>query len=136
MRPWIALALVLTGCNAIFGLEPTSLRTDDGGASAVDAPAGSRPDGGGPGDIDASVPDAGPAPECFTDPDCGTPTPDSCVSYPTCVGGHCMLLPAPRDTFCNGFQDQCDGAGNCVDCTNSGGCGECCVCSGEVCIPA
>jgi hypothetical protein len=54
-----------------------------------------------------------------------------------CVNGTCQQGPAPAGTFCNGFDDQCNGAGVCVDCVNSGGCGECCVCNSmNQCIPA
>jgi hypothetical protein len=53
-----------------------------------------------------------------------------------CDNGVCSTGPRPAAEFCNGFNDQCDGQGNCVDCVNSGGCGECCVCSMNHCIPA
>jgi hypothetical protein len=58
-------------------------------------------------------------------------------SMPICAEGRCTLGPKPSGTFCKGFEDQCDGAGNCIDCVNSGGCGECCVCSPQhACVPA
>ncbi|WP_437282239.1 hypothetical protein WME90_17210 [Sorangium sp. So ce375] len=72
--------------------------------------------------------------ECAQDGECGTST--ECVRY-TCDGGLCVAHPASRGTLCNGLQDQCDGAGRCVDCVNSGGCGECCTCSAAgVCVQA
>ncbi|WP_437677109.1 hypothetical protein [Sorangium sp. So ce131] len=70
---------------------------------------------------------------CAGDLDCGIST--ECYRY-TCQDGLCMEGPAPAGTSCNALQDQCDGAGSCVDCFNSGGCGECCVCQNFVCIPA
>ncbi|WP_437593590.1 hypothetical protein [Sorangium sp. So ce1000] len=75
-----------------------------------------------------------PAAECAKDSDCGVST--ECVRY-SCDGGLCAARPAQAGTFCNAQQDQCDGAGRCIDCVNSGGCGECCVCSaGGVCVQA
>ena len=72
--------------------------------------------------------------ECVKDLDCGVPNTGSCT-MPVCVQHACTIGPAPRDTLCNNQLDQCDGAGNCVDCTNSGGCGECCGCFSQVCLP-
>lgn len=77
---------------------------------------------------------AGACVACVQDQDCGLPNLDSCLR-PVCVNHACAIGPAPRDTLCNGQQDQCDGAGNCIDCTTSGGCGECCICSVGVCVP-
>ncbi|AUX39083.1 uncharacterized protein SOCE26_004650 [Sorangium cellulosum] len=70
---------------------------------------------------------------CTGDLDCGVST--ECYRY-TCQGGLCMEGPVPAGTLCNALQDQCDEAGNCVDCFNSGGCGECCVCVSFTCVPA
>ena len=68
---------------------------------------------------------------------------DPCqVGY--CTGGMCKLAPAPIDKLCplaNGSNPgdqygQCDGAGHCVDCTNSGACDEASVCSPDhKCVP-
>jgi len=75
-----------------------------------------------------------PAAECSRDAECGTST--ECLQY-ICDNGLCAARPAPAGTFCNSLQDQCDGAGRCIDCVNSGGCGECCVCTAAgVCVQA
>ncbi|WP_437722121.1 hypothetical protein [Sorangium sp. So ce861] len=72
--------------------------------------------------------------QCAQDSECGAST--ECYRY-TCDNGRCAEGPVPAGTLCNAQQDQCDGAGRCVDCVNSGGCGECCVCSTSgVCVPA
>jgi hypothetical protein len=69
---------------------------------------------------------------CTLDSDC--PQGATECSKQTCAAGICKRV--PPGTLCNGFLDQCDDLGNCVDCWNSGGCDECCVCSNKVCIPA
>ncbi|XYH95342.1 hypothetical protein ACMHYB_47290 [Sorangium sp. So ce1128] len=72
--------------------------------------------------------------QCTRDIECGNST--ECYRY-TCDNGRCAEGPAPAGTLCNMQQDQCDGAGQCIDCVNNGGCGECCVCAqGGVCVPA
>ncbi|WP_437965610.1 hypothetical protein WMF04_39160 [Sorangium sp. So ce260] len=72
--------------------------------------------------------------ECERDAECGAST--ECYRT-TCNNGLCEEGPVPAGTLCNAQQDQCDGAGHCVDCVNSGGCGECCVCSASgTCVPA
>ncbi|WP_437746806.1 hypothetical protein WMF39_18390 [Sorangium sp. So ce1504] len=72
--------------------------------------------------------------ECSRDAECGTST--ECIRF-TCNDGLCAAQPAPAGSLCNSLQDQCDGAGRCIDCVNSGGCGECCTCSAAgVCVPA
>jgi hypothetical protein len=78
---------------------------------------------------------------CSTVGKCELCSRDACAatdcSMPICAEGKCKLAPKPAGTFCNGFEDQCDGTGLCIDCVNSGGCGECCVCSPlHVCVPA
>ena len=73
-------------------------------------------------------------PECKLDVDCPA-TGNECTQN-LCVAGICQLKPRMAGTFCVGFENQCDGLGNCVDCVNSGGCGECCVCFNQMCIPA
>jgi hypothetical protein len=130
VRLFALLFLWLTGCNVILGLEPTHRAPpDEVDASSIDA-NNTTPDGG----TDLR-PDANP-PECVIDSDCGQPTPNTCTGYPLCdPDGVCTVGFAPRDTLCNNWADQCDGAGNCVDCTTSGGCGECCACFNEVCQP-
>lgn len=77
---------------------------------------------------------AGTCVACTTNTHCGNPTPMSCT-MPVCTADSCGTGPAPRDTFCNNWADQCDGMGDCVDCTTSGGCGECCACFDQVCRP-
>jgi hypothetical protein len=55
------------------------------------------------------------------------------LTYRT-AGDLCPLV-SPMDP--NDQYGQCNGAGACVDCVTSGGCGECCVCSlDQHCIPA
>jgi hypothetical protein len=59
-------------------------------------------------------------------------------TQPLCVNGTCQSAPRPRGTLCNidaTDADQCDGAGTCVECTDSGGCGECCSCFTGACLP-
>lgn len=77
---------------------------------------------------------AGACVACVRDLDCGAGAPGACV-IPVCIDHACTSGPAPRDRLCNGDQDQCDGAGHCVDCTNNGGCGECCACFSQTCQP-
>lgn len=73
--------------------------------------------------------------QCVSASQC--PAPSVECKMAVCNAGVCGVAPKPRDTLCNGLMDQCDGAGNCVDCTTSGGCGECCVCStSNTCVPA
>jgi hypothetical protein len=69
---------------------------------------------------------------CTQDSDC--PQGNTECTRQTCVQGTCKRV--PPGTLCNGFLDQCDDTGNCVDCWNSGGCDECCVCQNKVCVPA
>jgi hypothetical protein len=76
----------------------------------------------------------GGAPECVVDAECPQP-PQEC-SVGVCSGGQCSVEPAQAGKLCNGLVDQCDGLGVCIDCVDNGGCGECCVCAGGVCIPA
>jgi hypothetical protein len=72
---------------------------------------------------------------CLIPAHCGPPS-SECAAY-KCENGECHLGPAPAGTLCNALQDQCNGAGACVDCVNSGGCGECCTCGpNNTCIPA
>lgn len=146
------------GCNQVLGLDPPEREAtvdaagtldaasgDDAAAvsidarlidAAIDAPVSScgprgTPCGGGGGYCNG----AGACVACTTNTHCGNPTPMSCT-IPTCSPNDtCTTGPAPRDTFCNNWADQCDGAGNCVDCTNNGGCGECCACFEQVCRP-
>ena len=73
-------------------------------------------------------------PECVDVMDCPVAG-DEC-NLPACVDGQCTLDHAPLGTYCNGFEDQCNARGMCIDCVDNGGCGECCVCAGGVCIPA
>jgi len=72
------------------------------------------------------------APGCTQDSDC--PQGATECTRQTCVQGTCKRV--PPGSFCNGFLNQCDDTGTCVDCWNSGGCDECCVCLNKVCIPA
>src|SRR5690349_1297724 len=59
----VAMVLGATGCNQIFGLDPTELRTGDGGGGDDDTVDGSvdhdgpvnTTDGGDPGDVDARI---------------------------------------------------------------------------------
>jgi hypothetical protein len=69
---------------------------------------------------------------CTQDADC--PQGATECTKQKCVQGTCQRV--PPGTLCNGLIDQCDDTGTCVDCWNSGGCDECCVCSNKVCIPA
>jgi hypothetical protein len=111
---------------------------DDGNPCTADTCSGTTP---------VHTPQAGPCPGgvcdmagnctpviCVRDTECGTST--ECYRY-ECRNGKCTEGPAPAGTLCNAQQDQCNGAGQCVDCVNSGGCGECCVCSAsQTCVPA
>lgn len=72
--------------------------------------------------------------ECLTASTCPAPSGECKVA--TCIAGKCGVGPKPSGSFCHGFDDQCDGFGNCVDCVNNGGCGECCVCTANACTPA
>ncbi|MCY1009402.1 hypothetical protein OV079_28340 [Nannocystis pusilla] len=74
-----------------------------------------------------------PEPECLADLDC--PNDGGECKVPACIDGRCAHKDAPVGSLCNGFQDQCDAMGLCVDCVDNGGCGECCVCAGGLCIP-
>ncbi|MFZ6184239.1 hypothetical protein [Nannocystis pusilla] len=74
-----------------------------------------------------------PEPECLADLDC--PNDGGECKVPACIDGRCTHKDAPVGSLCNGFQDQCDAMGLCVDCVDNGGCGECCVCAGGLCIP-
>ncbi|XXX74458.1 hypothetical protein WMF30_43105 [Sorangium sp. So ce134] len=117
---------------------PADEPEDDGNPCTSDSCDGTRPvhsplpglcPGGRCDDAGHCVPS-----QCARDADCGAST--DCYRY-TCNNGLCAEGPAPAGTLCNGLQDQCDGAGRCVDCVNSGGCGECCVCSAAgVCVQA
>jgi hypothetical protein len=78
------------------------------------------------------TPNAVCAPGCTQNSDC--PQGATECTKQTCVQGTCKRV--PPGTLCNGFLDQCDDIGNCVDCWNSGGCDECCVCLNKTCIPA
>jgi hypothetical protein len=93
-----------------------------GGAAGADAAESSDGAGavGGSGTIDAGC-------------TCSNPLPGECW-YHSCPS--CTAVPLPKDSYCNSGSDQCDGAGNCVDCTNNGGCGECCVCTNQACVNA
>jgi hypothetical protein len=133
------MALGLAGCNQVFGLEPPAER------AAIDAPPvttdASSSDGAADdasssdaSSIDASLIDARLIDARVID----APT-DACPLIDDgneCTFDTCGNPPLPRDTLCNGGADQCDGAGHCVECTNSGGCGECCVCLNQTCVPA
>jgi hypothetical protein len=72
--------------------------------------------------------------DCLSAADCQNPVTE-CTAR-ACNNGACGTTPRPGGTLCNMFMDQCDGLGNCVDCFDNGGCGECCVCSMGHCIPA
>jgi hypothetical protein len=76
---------------------------------------------------------AGDCRTCVFDSDCGAST--GCTGN-ACLNNACTTGPLKRGTLCNANVDQCDGFGNCVDCTDNGGCDECCVCSAQVCVPA
>ncbi|MGZ3423865.1 MAG: hypothetical protein ACXVEE_38740 [Polyangiales bacterium] len=80
--------------------------------------------------VDAAPIDVG----CASPATC--PAPSNECMMATCVGGTCGIGPRPAGTSCNMLTDQCDGAGTCVDCVNSGGCDECCVCASNKCVPA
>jgi hypothetical protein len=72
---------------------------------------------------------------------------DQCVPKPcklplACDSGQCVYMNHVEGTLCEG-DDQCDGAGNCLDCIDGEGCiGDCpqavtCVCNSmNVCEPA
>jgi len=149
-RTLVVLVLACGGCSLLLGLEspePAAVdaRAEDGAADPlvpdgdVTSDASANVDGRLP--IDASADVDGPPPIDGRLPiDASAP----CVpindmnecTYDICTGGIPANPPVPRDTPCHNGADQCDGAGHCVDCTNNGGCGECCICSPEhVCIP-
>ena len=71
--------------------------------------------------------------QCLTLSDC--PSPGECSTM-GCIGGTCVEGFVPGGKLCNGSVDQCDGAGQCVDCFDNGGCEECCVCANNQCIDA
>ncbi|WAS95688.1 hypothetical protein [Nannocystis punicea] len=71
--------------------------------------------------------------ECLLHSDC--PNNGGECLLPACTDGKCTFKPFPAGTYCNGFQDQCDALGQCIDCVDNGGCEECCVCAGGTCIP-
>jgi hypothetical protein len=131
-RALMVLVLACGGCSLLLGLDDPELVAVDARADsgAVDD-ASSVPDRDMASDasnVDGSLPIDAP---CVPINDMNECTDD------ICTGGVPANPPLPRNTLCHDSADQCDGAGHCVDCTNSGGCGECCVCSFEqVCIPA
>ena len=127
--------LALVGCNQVLGLDPPAREV------TVDAPATSDASSGADGAVtDGASDDASPIDASPIDARLIDARTDACI--PTVDGNECTYdtcgnPPVPRDTLCNGGADQCDGDGNCVDCTTSGGCGECCTCSiGDYCVPA
>jgi hypothetical protein len=71
--------------------------------------------------------------ECTVPGDC--PAPGSECFDAVCIDGFCGQNAAPVGAFCNGLEDQCDGVGGCVDCVDNGGCGECCACQSQICVP-
>jgi hypothetical protein len=72
--------------------------------------------------------------QCLMDALC--PAPGNQCQRAACNNGVCGVANKTVGEFCNTFADQCDGEGNCVDCVDNGGCGECCVCQNRVCIQA
>jgi len=134
----LVLALACGGCNQLLGLDPPSREVAIDAPAVVDATNGD--DGAtsdAPPSADASSIDSSMLPIDARMIDAPT---DACVPFidgNECTYDTCGNPPTPRDSYCNGGADQCDGMGNCVDCTNSGGCGECCTCSiNQTCIPA
>jgi hypothetical protein len=134
-RRALAVLVLTGGCNLVFGLEPpaTARPPEIDASDAIDASES----------IDAPDVDAPPPPPPIDAP--ALPTDAPCVpivdnnecTYDLCMNGVPVNPPVPRHEYCNGGADQCDGAGSCVDCTNSGGCGECCTCSiNQTCVPA
>jgi hypothetical protein len=115
----------------------------DSSVDRTDAPlldAADRSVSDGAMDVSADrLADSGPR-DALQEPSCLVPT--DCPGAVTecfakqCITGRCSVAPKPAATLCNGLMDQCDGMGNCVDCVDNGGCGECCVCSQNHCIPA
>src|SRR5687767_3367902 len=132
-RALVVLVLACGGCSLLLGLEDPEPASVNPLADAGAADASSVPDGDVTSDASADVDGQPPidAAPCVPINDMNECT------YDICTDGVPVNPPVPRDTSCRNGVDQCDGAGHCVDCTNSGGCGECCVCSAEhVCIPA
>jgi hypothetical protein len=144
----VVLLLALGACNLVFGLEPPNPTAPPSDADEIDSvivagdaaeDAVSFPDApldAPPLPIDAAI-DAPPppidAPGCIT---CTAVSDNNECTYDVCCNGVTTHPPVPRDTLCNGWMDQCDGQGQCVDCTNSGGCGECCTCNQQqMCYP-
>ncbi|HUQ04994.1 MAG TPA: hypothetical protein VM261_20970 [Kofleriaceae bacterium] len=132
-------ATAIDASPAIDALPPSDARSTDAATdaavdAAIDAPISSCGARGTPCGSGGYCNGAGACVACTTNSHCGAPQPMQCT-MPVCAGNDtCIVGPAPRDTFCNNSADQCDGAGNCVDCTNNGGCGECCACSNQICI--
>jgi hypothetical protein len=132
-----AIADAVTGDDAsgtVDGASPTDAAID---ARVIDAPPASCGARGTPCSGGGYCNGAGACVACTTNTHCGPAVPMQCTMPVCSPSDSCTTGPAPRDTFCNNWADQCDGMGNCVDCTNSGGCGECCTCSlQQVCVPA
>jgi hypothetical protein len=82
------------------------------------------PCGGGQMHCDAT----GTCVACTKDSECPMTSTNQCYQ-PACLSARCTVRPSPLGALCNNAADQCDGNGNCVDCVNNGGCGECCVCN-------
>jgi hypothetical protein len=121
------------GATPSDALVPIDARPADA-APAIDAPVSSCGVRGTPCVGGGYCNGAGACVPCTTNSHCGAPQPMQCT-MPVCAPNDtCVVGPAPRDTFCNNWADQCDGLGTCVDCTNNGGCGECCACANQVCI--
>lgn len=122
--------------------EDTDIGAIDSGMPAIDSgtvavDSGTVAYDSGTVDTGTAIVDTGTvldtAPACTVS---SCPASTNPCKMPACVGGACGFAPKPKGTFCNAFADQCDGLGNCVDCTDNGGCGECCVCMANKCTPA
>jgi hypothetical protein len=106
---------------------------DSGTPPPIDTGTAPIDTGTAPIDTGTAPIDTGTPPTCSVSSCPGTTNP---CKMPACVSGACGFVPKPKGTFCNGYNDQCDGFGNCVDCTDNGGCGQCCVCIANKCEPA
>ncbi|MBW2454894.1 MAG: hypothetical protein JRI68_10300 [Deltaproteobacteria bacterium] len=120
-RRWLGFsaltAVLVGGCNVIFGIEQHEPFPAGGGGSG-----GSSGTGGGAGDAPCSSPD-----------DCSGA--DTTCEYRTCDAGACGVAQATADTPCNEDGGQvCDGEGSCVECNTADQCDAGDSCEQHLCV--
>lgn len=114
-----------TGCGAILGLDEFTDATKADGTSAGGQGSGSggtSAGGQGSGSGGTSAGGQGGAGGCVDpDKDCAPPT-NPCMEA-ACEAGSCKEVPRPKRTSCTETGAAlCDGAGNCVECTDDDDC--------------